>query len=112
MKSALLEIQKMELKLFKKGQPNYEYRKWFIKNAVLFRDSNEELSAKIAKIHHLKIQQCYFNSWMGLTYHPRTKYYEGYVWSETCPIPIQHAWLVVNDKGGGSNSDYQNSKRL
>jgi hypothetical protein len=80
-----------------KFNPNQvKYYAWILKNAQLFRDVDKERSKEFAKNLGLKIRQCYKNAWMISSYGIR--YFEGFVWSERVPIPIEHGWGVLDGK--------------
>jgi hypothetical protein len=46
-----------------------------------------------------KIKNCFYNSQSIVLSHPKIfKYFEGFVYDENVPIPIEHAWLEINRK--------------
>lgn len=96
MSQALVKYQDHLINAFKNDTNSYgyEYHKWFKKNSEIFTDVNKELSELYSAMHYCKIKQCYLNSWL-LAINQRTfKYYEGYVVSANCPVPLEHSWIV------------------
>ena len=80
------------------GRSPYNYRKWFIENSDHFKIVNKEASKDMAIKYHSKIQSCYYNCGMIAMFHSQYKYYEGYVWSNRIPIPLEHSWLVDSNQ--------------
>jgi hypothetical protein len=74
-----------------------EYWQWFKAMGQHFGpgDIDKVDSRRIQKRHHLKIKECYYNSWMMHLVRPEYKYFAGFVQSV---IPIEHAWLVKDGK--------------
>ncbi|MDX1371943.1 MAG: hypothetical protein R3321_05705 [Nitrososphaeraceae archaeon] len=76
----------------------YKYKKWFIDNAKTFTDVDEKISKEISDNNGCKIKQCYRNIWVSLSSNPEMQYYEGFVISNSCPIPIEHCFGIIDGK--------------
>ena len=90
----LLEYKKHELEQMSnyKNDISYKYLKWFLNKAEYITDTNLTMSRKLG----LKavVKDCYGNSFRN---RKGLRYYEGYIWSKLCPIPLEHAYLVDNE---------------
>jgi hypothetical protein len=59
---------------------------------------DEETKAdRLIRDHNLQIKQCWWNAQIVALGDPEFTYAEGYVCSDTAPIPIHHAWVEAND---------------
>jgi len=95
----IMQIQKTEQKLLKKYRGHeYEFRTWFIENSNHFHQVDVEKSMQLAKENNALVKQCYRNCWNIALGNRGYEYYEGFVWSEDIPIPIEHTWLVKDGK--------------
>ena len=101
----ILEFKKQELKLLESGNfvNNPEkYLKWFLLNADFFTDINLKLSQNVSDETYSRVKSCYHNCWKAITepqYYFKLSYYEGFVWSKDCQIPLEHSWLVCSRSG-------------
>ncbi len=86
-----------EIKVMKEDTPAKKYKIWFQKDCKVFHEVDNIKSKDVAKRNNAKLKQCYYNSFRGFS-EPGMKYYEGYVWSASCPIPLEHSWLVKDGK--------------
>ena len=96
----LIGFKKQELsflKTFKTNKNQYKYLNWLLKNSEQFTEVNEPLSQKVSIQVHARIKECYYNTWKA-SWNRNYKYYEGFVWSKNVPIPLEHSWLVYNNK--------------
>jgi len=94
---------KQEIKLYKKAtwrnkEDWIEFFKWILKNGELFKKVDLETSLKVSKELDSTMKHCFKNCWDVLQYYPQLKYYTGYAWNDTIPLPLEHSWLV--DKNG------------
>ena len=88
----------MHIELLKKhpaAQP--DYWEWFKAMGESFGPSDIDKvdSSRMQRVHHLKIKECYKNSWLIHQVRPEYKYFVGFV---SATIPIEHAWLVKDGK--------------
>lgn len=98
MSQTLVEFTNMELQLLQNSKTSsaYKYKKWFVANAELFTEVDLIKSEELAKHYQCKIKQCYLNVWRAVTSDYKMEYYEGFVISDSCPIPIEHCWGVID----------------
>ena len=100
MKNNILGFKEMELKLLSKTNNmsnQYKYLKWFLDNAEHFTDINADLSHTVSRDNDCQVKSCYYNCWKAVSCANilNLRYYEGFVWSERVPIPLEHSWLVT-----------------
>jgi len=97
---ALINYQDSIIKAFK-DEPDstgFIYHKWFKENAVLFEQVDRKQSELLSLKHDCQIKQCYLNVWRAVIEDHSLQYYEGFVISNSCPVPLEHAWAVKNGK--------------
>ena len=99
-KNNILGFKKQELELLSKSKSmsnQSKYLKWFIDNAEHFTDLNVDLSHSVSTDNDCQVKSCYHNCWKAVSYANilNLRYFEGYVYSERVPIPLEHSWLVT-----------------
>lgn len=62
-------------------------------------DAERDRAEEVIDLHDLQPKQCYWNCQLVAPVYPEMyTYVEGYVMSDTAPVPIQHAWVEQNGK--------------
>ena len=85
------------------------FARWVLNNGKGFkplsRKEYEKLNSRIDRRgykQYKKVKMCYYNSQMICAdLHRRgidAKYYEGYYLTDKIPIPLEHAWVVIEEK--------------
>ena len=95
----ILSFKEQELKLLSKSKSmsnQYKYLKWFLDNSKHFTDVDIDTSHTVSREHDCQIKSCYYNCWKIVSCGNlnNLRYFEGYVYSERVPIPLEHSWLV------------------
>lgn len=99
-KNNILGFKEQELKLLSKSKNmsnQYKYLKWFLDNAEHFTDLNVDLSHTVSRDNDCQVKSCYHNCWKATSCANilNLRYFEGFVWSERVPLPLEHSWLVT-----------------
>jgi len=91
-------LQELEAyRKFKSSEKIIAFKEWFYKESELFTDVDKKMSEEVSLRNDCKIKECYRNTWISTSSFRTLKYYEGFVFSEDIPIPIEHSWLVTSD---------------
>lgn len=98
MSQTLIDYEDSIIKAFndEPDSTGFKYHNWFRENAVLFEQVDRKKSESISKKYNCQIKQCYRNTWVAVTSDRSLQYYEGFVVSKSCPIPLEHSWIVSN----------------
>jgi len=89
-----------EIKLFLNSiKTNNNFYDWVLANGKLFTERDLEREKHLIKdgFNH-KLKACYYNSQMALFELKDAKYYEGWYIATDIPIPLEHGFLVENEK--------------
>ena len=70
-----------------------EYEKWLFDNCESFAVQRGEYFTCTMR-YEAQMKECYYNSLMYSWEDKDAQYYEGWVVSESLPLPIRHAWIV------------------
>ncbi len=95
---SLEQFVDMHIKLMKKVESgNPGYWEWFRAMGQRFGpgDIDKVDSRRVQKRFRSEIKACYANAWMVHIINPEYKYFVGFV---DAVIPIEHAWLVKDEK--------------
>ncbi len=98
-KSRILQIEEAKLKLFEKNgkeDKHFQFQKWFLENAKLYKNVDREQSIQVCKIIHGQIKNCYYNCWRAVNDHTieGLTYCEGFELNYDISIPLEHCWLI------------------
>lgn len=95
----ITEHLRTELKLIGEHQTVAKgYKKWLLGNGLTFKNINKDLSKQVSQRIMARIKSCYYNTWSAISYEDlELKYFEGFVYSKTVPIPIEHGFAVTSD---------------
>jgi len=96
--NSMMDYQESIMKMFNDESPASQYRRWFNEQGKLFTDVDVELSKSLSHDLKSEIKQCYTNCAKAVLFDYRNQYdyYEGQVYWKG--IPIDHAFLVKDNK--------------
>lgn len=75
----------------------HTYKEWLLENFEYFTQIDIEESKMVAKRYDAELKHCYYNCWKPIT-SQKYRYFEGFVWSKSVPLPLEHCWLVKDGK--------------